>query len=241
MVNAMRIKIFADCADLGTIDRLAAHPDVKGFTTNPTLMRKAGVTDYKAFALEVLRLAGERPVSFEVFSDNFSGMDDQAREIASWGDNVYVKIPITDTKGELSGALIKGLSSDGVKLNVTAVMTIQQVRQAWSRLKGPSIISVFAGRIADTGRHPSNMMATARAAVDGSKVQLLWASAREVLNVYQAEELGCDIITLSPDLIDKLELRGKELAEYSRETVEMFHRDALRAGYSIPITKRGAA
>lgn len=241
MVNAMRIKIFADCADLGTIDRLAAHPDVKGFTTNPTLMRKAGVTDYKAFALEVLRLAGERPVSFEVFADNFSGMYNQAREIASWGDNVYVKIPITDTKGDLCGPLMTQLSGAGVKLNVTAVMTIHQVRRAWANLRGPAIISVFAGRIADTGRHPSNMMASARAAIDGSKVELLWASAREVLNVYQAEEIGCDIITLSPDLIDKLELKGKALDEYSRETVEMFHRDAAAARYTIPITKRGAA
>lgn len=227
MVN---IAIYADGADLASMATLADK--VEGFTTNPSLMRKSGIGDYRAFAREVLAVACGKPVSFEVFADDFSGMECQAREIASWGRNVYVKIPVTNTSGEPSFALIQRLADAGVKVNVTAVFTREQVQRAIAAIGlNRGIVSVFAGRIADTGRDPCRIMRSARAKVISSDVLLLWASAREVYNVVQAEEAGCDIITLSPELIAKLDGFGMDLAKYSLETVRQFHRDA--AGLAI--------
>lgn len=238
MVNGLKIKIFADGADLSALREAADNPAISGFTTNPTLMHSAGVTDYKAFAIEALSLIGERPISLEVFADDFPTMERQARELASWGDNVYVKIPVTDTKGAFSGPLISRLSHDGVKVNVTAVFTTDQVLRITEALcpDTPSIISVFAGRIADTGRDPTATVQTA-VWLCGSlpKTQLLWASTREVLSVYDANAVGCDIITLTAEQIKKLSLYGKHLETYSRETVEMFYNDARIAGYVIPL------
>lgn len=238
MVKPPAIKIFADGADLAIIEAFSKSEMVEGFTTNPTLMRKGGVKDYKTFAMDVLRLVPDKPVSFEVFGDDFDTMALQAREIASWGPNVYVKIPVTNSKGVWSIPLITALAWDGIKVNVTAVMTQWQVRAVTDALcqNTPAIISVFAGRIADTGVDPVPMMEMAKTEMERRpKAELLWASPRETLNVYQAYDCGCDIITLSPEQIAKLFLFGKDLAEYSRETVEMFHRDAMAAGYSIPL------
>lgn len=219
----MRIKVFADGADPSQMATLESKVD--GFTTNPSLMKSAGINDYRAFAKEVLAIT-QKPVSFEVLSDDWREMEAQAREIAAWGRNVYVKIPVTNCAGESSAPLIDKLAQDGIRLNVTAVMTQRQINNVQIALNGkPSIVSVFAGRIADTGVDPCYTMKRARFAI-GSPVLLLWASAREVYNVYQADQLGCDIITLAPDLIKKLSLRGKGLTEYSRETVQQFHRDA---------------
>jgi transaldolase len=232
-----RIKIFADGASLPSMLESARDPKIAGFTTNPTLMRKAGITDYRAFAKEVLTAIKDRPISFEVFADEFPEMKRQAQEIKTWGDNVYVKIPITNTKRASAAPLIKELAGSGVKLNVTAICTLDQVRETAAALKGgaPSVVSVFAGRIADTGRDPVPLMkealAICRAA--GAGIELLWASPRELLNIIQAAEVGCDIITVTPDLLKKLELVGKELAEFSLETVQMFHRDAEAAGFKL--------
>lgn len=218
--------IYADCTDLKQIGMLAADGRISGFTTNPSLMKNAGITDYRDFANRVLVATGGKPVSFEVIADDFREMERQANEIASWGKNVYVKIPVTNTLGNPAYDLIWRLAGAGVKVNVTAILTKDQVRFAIDSLRGrDSIISVFAGRIADTGRDPSRIMRLAQARIDG-KVKLLWASAREAYNVVQAEEAGCDIITLSPDLIVKLNGFGRNLAEYSLETVRQFHRDA---------------
>ena len=242
--NDLRIKIFADGADLNSIRELAANPNIKGFTTNPTLMRAAGIDDYKAFALKVLDIIGDRPVSFEVFADDFATMEAQAHEIASWGNNVYVKIPVTNTKGEFAGPLIASLSHANVKLNVTAVMTLNQVSRITDALaeKVPAVISVFAGRIADTGRDPVPHM---RQALDiiwqRPRAELLWASPRELLNIFQADEVGCHIITATPDVLKKLSLVGKDLDIYSRETVSMFRRDAVAANYSIPLPAQRTA
>lgn len=236
-IKSLKIKLFADGADLVGIVEMAANPLIKGFTTNPTLMRKAGVADYKTFALEVLHLVGDdRPISFEVFADDFDEMEKQALEIASWGKNVYVKIPVTNTRGYFSGHLIKYLSSRGVKLNVTAVMSPPQVRGVTECLASetPAIISVFAGRIADTGRDPVPLMAEAVEILKSSpKAELLWASPRELLNVFQADMVGCHIITATNDILKKLSLVGKDLDQYSLETVQMFYNDAQAAGYSI--------
>ena len=232
----LKIKIFADGADLAGIKEIAANPLVKGFTTNPTLMRKAGVADYKAFALDAMHLTGDRPISLEVFADDFVEMEKQAREIATWGKNVNVKIPVTNTKGEFSGSLIERLSLAGVQLNVTAVMTVEQVERIVQCLTidTPAIISVFAGRIADTGRDPVPMMAEAvRIMKAKPKVELIWASPRELLNVFQADSVGCHIITATNDILKKLSLVGKDLDTYSLETVKMFYDDAKAAGYSI--------
>lgn len=199
---------------------------VAGFTTNPSLMRKAGITDYRQFADAVLGIAGDKPVSFEVLADDFAEMERQAREIASWGQNVQVKIPVMNTMGNPAYDLIWRLARSGVKVNVTAIFTAQQARFAIDSLDGTGIVSVFAGRIADTGSDPSRVMRSAKARCTGFATQLLWASAREVYNVVQAEEAGCDIITLSPDLIAKLDGFGRNLTEYSLETVRQFHRDA---------------
>lgn len=234
--STLKIKLFADGADLSGIKEMAADPTIKGFTTNPTLMRKAGVVDYKAFALQVVDLVGGRPVSFEVFADEFDEMERQALEIASWGNNVNVKIPVTTTKGEFCGPLIERLSAAGVQLNVTAVMTLDQVKRITEKLSSatPAIVSVFAGRIADTGRDPVPVMAEAvRILKDRPKAELIWASPRELLNVFQADSVGCQIITATNDILKKLSLVGKNLDDYSLETVEMFHKDAKTAGYNI--------
>ena len=235
-LKALKVKLFADGADLGGMREMAAHPLVKGFTTNPTLMRKSGVADYKAFALEVLQVIRDRPVSFEVFADEFAQMEAQAFEIASWGANVNVKIPVTNTRRQFSGPLIERLSRAGVKLNVTAVMTPEQVERVAERLDAatPSLVSVFAGRIADTGRDPMPIMAQAVRVLKASpKAELIWASPRELLNVFQADAIGCHIITATHDVLKKLPLIDKDLDAYSLETVEMFYRDALAAGYAI--------
>jgi transaldolase len=232
----LKVKLFADGADLAGIREMAANALIKGFTTNPTLMRKAGIADYKAFALQALQVVGGRPISFEVFADDFREMEQQAFEIASWGKNIYVKIPVTNTKGEFSGALLERLSQAGVQLNVTAVMTTGQVKRVAERLAAetPAIISVFAGRIADTGRDPLPIMAEAVTIMKAKpKAELIWASPRELLNIFQADAVRCHIITATNDILKKLSLVGKDLEAYSLETVEMFYQDARAAGYSI--------
>jgi transaldolase len=242
--DQLKIKIFADGADVKGIREAAANPLIKGFTTNPTLMRNAGVADYKSFALDVLKVVPDRDVSFEVFADDLPTMEDQAREIASWGKNVYVKIPVTNTKGEFTGPILATLSRAGVKLNVTAVFTLDQVSRIGEALaeQVPAVVSVFAGRIADTGRDPIPLMAESLKILrNRPKAELLWASPREVLNVFQADEIGCQIITITNDLLKKLTLSGKDLDEYSRETVAMFYKDAVSSAYTIPLAARRAA
>ena len=230
------MKIFADGADLESMVALAADPRISGFTTNPTLMRKAGITDYEAFATKVLATITEHPISFEVFADEPAEMQRQARLIASWGDNVYVKIPVTNTRGVPTTELIHTLSESGVKLNVTALMTVDQVEDVVGAARGGPghVISVFAGRIADTGRDPVPIMSHALEvmAVDPS-LELLWASPREVLNIAQARAVGVHIITCTPDLLAKLDGFDKDLAQFSLETVQMFHDDAAAAGFSL--------
>jgi transaldolase len=243
-VAQLKIKIFADGANIKSMVEAAANPLVKGFTTNPTLMRSAGVDDYKTFALEVLEAIPDRPVSFEVFADDFATMERQACEIASWGPNIYVKIPVTNTKGEFAGPLIATLSRAGVRLNVTAIMTIEQVSMVGAALaeSTPAVVSVFAGRIADTGRDPVPHMSEAlRVLRSRPKAELLWASPRELLNIFQADAIGCHIITVQSDVIKKLALVGKDLNAYSRETVDMFYKDAKAAGYAIPLAAKRAA
>jgi transaldolase len=239
-LKSLKVKLFADGADLAGIQEMAANPMIKGFTTNPTLMRKAGIVDYKAFALQVLGVVPNRPVSFEVFDDDFDEMEKQALEIASWGKNVNVKIPVTNTKGEFCGPLVERLSRAGVQLNITAVMTLEQVKRIVDRLAAetPAIVSVFAGRIADTGRDPLPIMAEAvRLLKAKPKAELIWASPRELLNVFQADQVGCHIITATNDILKKLSLVGKDLERYSLETVEMFYKDAKAAGFSIAVRK----
>jgi transaldolase len=238
-LDELKIKIFADGADLCVISEMASNPLIKGFTTNPTLMRRAGVSDYRAFAVEVLDIVPTLPVSFEVFSDEFDEMEEQALEIASWGDNVYVKIPVTNTRGEFSGPLIERLSAAGVQVNVTALMTLAQVDAVAARLsnKTRSIVSVFAVRIADTGRDPVPVMEQAAAMLASHpRAELMWASPRELLNVFQAEAAGCHIITATKDVLAKLAMVGKDLDALSLETVHMFWRDAFDAGYRIDVT-----
>ena len=239
-VTDLRVKIFADGADLAGMKEMAANPIIKGFTTNPTLMRKAGITDYKAFALGVLQAIPDRPVSFEVFADEFNEMETQAYEIASWGKNVNVKIPVTNTKRQFSGPLIERLSKAGVQVNVTAILALDQVRRVTECLspQTPAIVSVFAGRVADTGRDPVPLMAEAVKIMKAKpKAELIWASPRELLNIFQADSIGCHIITATNDILKKLSLVGKDLADYSLETVDMFHRDATAAGYKIALKK----
>jgi transaldolase len=243
-VDQLTIKIFADGADLKGMKEAASQPLIKGFTTNPTLMRQAGVSDYKQFALDVLKLIPDRPVSFEVFADDFPTMEAQGCEIASWGDNVYVKVPVTNTKGEFAGPLLTRLSGAGIKLNVTAIMTNEQVKRVAAALAKdvPAVVSVFAGRIADTGRDPVPLMREAVSLLkDRPLAELLWASPRELLNIFQADEIGCHIITVTADVIRKLALVGKDLDGYSLETVAMFHRDALSAAFTIPVGSEWAA
>jgi len=236
----LRVKLFADGADLAGMKEMYANPLIKGFTTNPTLMRKAGVADYKAFAREVLAAIPDRPISFEVFADEFDEMERQAYEIASWGKNVNVKIPVTNTKRQFSGPLVERLSKAGVQVNVTAILDLEQVRQVTECLspQTPAIVSVFAGRIADTGRDPVPLMAEAVKILKAKpKAELIWASPRELLNIFQADAIGCHIITATNDILKKLSLVGKDLTDYSLETVEMFHKDAKAAGYEISLKK----
>jgi transaldolase len=238
-VADLKVKIFADGADLPGIAKLYANPLIKGFTTNPTLMRKSGVTDYAAFARDVLKAVPDRPVSFEVFADEFGEMERQAREIASWGPNVNVKIPVTTTQGVFCGPLIQRLAQAGIVLNVTAILTLEQVSQVSEYLspRTPAIVSVFAGRIADTGRDPVPLMTKAVEILKAKpKAELIWASPRELLNIFQADEIGCHIITVTHDVLAKLALVGKNLDAYSLETVQMFRRDAQAAGFSIVAT-----
>jgi transaldolase len=235
-LSELRVKIFADGADVAGMLEMYRNPLIKGFTTNPTLMRKAGVTDYEAFARGVLRTITDRPISFEVFSDDWSEMERQARKIAQWGPNVYVKIPITNTRAESSVDLIRRLTGAGVKLNITAMTTLEQIRTASAALAGgaPALVSLFAGRVADTGRDPVPMIQAAVVHLHAyPHVELLWASPRELLNIFQADEAGCHVITVTNDVLKKLELVGKDLTEYSLETVKMFHGDAAKAGYVL--------
>jgi transaldolase len=235
-MSKANIKIFADGADVAGMLRLYETGQVDGFTTNPTLMRKAGITDYEAFAREILATIRNLPISFEVFSDDFEDMRRQALKIAAWSDNVYVKIPVTTTRAESSADLIRDLSASGVKLNVTAVLTVEQVCEVYRALspQTPAVVSVFAGRIADTGVDPVPTMRRAKEILaPHPSTELLWASCREAINVKHAEEAGCDIITVTHDILKKMRLFGKCLTELSLETVRMFHEDARAAGFRL--------
>jgi transaldolase len=235
-IDQLAVKIFADGADLADIERLYQWPFIKGFTTNPTLMRKAGIVDYRVFAREVLRAIPDRPISFEVFSDDFGEMEHQAREMADWGENVYVKIPVTNTRRQSSCDLLRRLCGAGVKINVTAILTLRQVRDVVVAVAGgpPACISVFAGRVADTGRDPVPMMTEAVHMLrDAPTAELIWASPRELLNIFQADSIGCHIITVTSDVLKKLPLVGRDLEDYSLETVKMFYEDAMHAGFAL--------
>lgn len=235
-ISDLKVKLFADGADRKSMLALYANPLVRGFTTNPTLMRKANIADYRQFAVDILSAIQDRPISFEVFADDFDEMERQARIIDSWGRNVYVKIPVTNMRRESAAALINRLSHDGIKINVTAMLTLEQVREVVCALRGgaPSYVSVFAGRIADTGVDPVPMMLEAMRIIDGDPViELIWASCRELLNVFHADAVGCHIITVTPDILQKLALVGKDLGDYSLETVRMFGEDAARSGYTL--------
>jgi transaldolase len=235
-IDQLAVQLFADGADLAGMLEMYGKPFIKGFTTNPTLMRKAGVGDYRAFARDVLSAIPDRPISFEVFSDDFDEMAAQALEIASWGGNVNVKVPVTNTRGTFAGPLISRLSREGVFLNITAAMTLDQVARTVDALDGNAraYVSVFAGRIADTGRDPMPIMAEAVRMVNARPgTELIWASPRELLNVFQADAVGCHVITATNDILKKLDGVGKDLDQFSLETVEMFRRDALAAGFRI--------
>jgi transaldolase len=235
-IENLRVRLFSDGADLASILEMYAKPWIRGFTTNPTLMRKAGVSDYEAFARALLQAVPDRPISLEVFADDETEMERQALVIATWSANVNVKIPVTNRAGVFLGPLIRRLSAAGVTLNVTAILTLEQVAWVAEALapEAPAIVSVFAGRIADTGTDPVPLMAEAKRILRVlPEVQLLWASPRELLNVFQANDAGCDIITVPPEILRKLDLVGKDLTAYSRETVEMFHRDAHASAYRI--------
>lgn len=235
-ISSLRVKIFADGADLASMLELAGNPSIQGFTTNPTLMRKAGVLDYESFAMQVAREIPHRPLSFEVLSDDFDEMEQQALRIASWGRNVYVKIPITNTHGETSAPLVRSLAERGVKLNVTAVMTLAQVDSVVPVLRygPPSYISIFAGRIADAGCDPLPILRGALTRIRAyPQIELIWASPREVFNIVQADKIGCHIITITHDLLKKLPMLGRNLSEYSLDTVKMFVDDARAAGFTL--------
>ncbi len=228
------IKIFADGANIEEMHEAARNKLVRGFTTNPALMRKAGIRDYRAFSYRVIAAFPDYPISLEVFADDFAEMESQARQIASWGDNVFVKIPITNTQGRSTGPLVSRLGADGIKINVTAVFSHAQIDAVFEALAlAPAIVSVFAGRIADTGRNPAPIINHALNRKKFSCHEILWASPRQVLDVYLADSIGCNIITCTAEIIRKLPLEGKNLEEYSRETVKLFHDDAKAAGYSI--------
>jgi transaldolase len=236
MMDGLSTRVFADGADLDGILALAADPRISGFTTNPTLMWKAGLTDYSDFAQRLLERITRHPISFEVFADGVDEMRRQARLIAAWGENVYVKIPVTTTSGESMVPLVRELSESGVKVNVTALFTTAQVELVTAAVRhgAPSYLSVFAGRIADAGIDPLPIMArSVDIMVDAPRAELIWASPREVLNVVQADSVGCHIITMTHDLLAKLELLGKDLEQFSLETVQMFHRDAVAAGFNL--------
>lgn len=231
-----RIKLYADGADLNSMVEEYKRGIVSGFTTNPTLMKKAGVKSYEEFAKAVLKAIPDLPISFEVFSDDFPSMEREARKISNWGENVYIKIPVTNTRGESTAPLVEKLSKDGLKLNITAILTLNQVKSASMALthETPSIVSVFAGRIADTGIDPMPIMkGGVKILKPNSKSELLWASTRELLNLAQAESCGCHIITITNDILKKVPLIGRDLSELSRDTVQMFYDDAQRAGYKI--------
>jgi transaldolase len=235
-LSELKVKIFADGADKASMLDMYARPYIKGLTTNPTLMRNSGIANYRAFAKEILSQISDKPVCFEVLADDFAEMERQALEIASWADNVYVKIPVTNTKRETSSALVKRLADRQVKLNVTAVMTLPQVREISAVLNQAtaSFVSVFAGRIADTGIDPLPLMAAAVEMLKvNAKAELVWASTREVLNIFQASAVGCQVITVTNDILRKLSLVGYDLTEYSIDTVKMFHDDAQRAGFFL--------
>jgi transaldolase len=232
----LKIKLYADGADKAAMLKLYRNPLIQGFTTNPTLMHKAGIADYEAFARDILSEIRDRPISLEVFADEFVEMERQARLIATWGPNVYVKIPVTNTRREPARDLIHRLSHEGIRLNITAMLTLEQVRQVAGALAGgaPSNVSVFAGRIADTGRDPVPLMAEAVEIVSVHPgMELIWASPRELLNIFQADAIGCHIITATPDVLHKLSLVGKDLDEYSLDTVKMFHSDAVKSGFHV--------
>ena len=235
-INQLKLKLFADGADLASMLSLYKNPNIRGFTTNPTLMRKVGITDYEKFAKSVISSIPDRPVSFEVFADDLPNMLAQAKLISSWGSNVNVKIPVTNTKGEFTGPIIKELAESGVKLNITAIFTVNQVEEIAKNLSPNTfaIISVFAGRIADSGIDPMPVMRKCVEILkDLPKAELLWASPRELLNIIQADEVGCHIITATPGILNKLALLGKDLTEFSLDTVKMFYNDATAAGYKI--------
>jgi transaldolase len=235
-IDRLRVKLYADGAEKAAMLEMYALPYISGFTTNPTLMKKAGIRDYEAFAREILEVIPDRPISLEVFADDFDEMERQGRKIATWGPNVYVKIPVTNTKREPAYNLVRRLSGDGIKLNVTAILTLDQVRETVGALTGgaPSNVSVFAGRIADTGLDPGPLMVSAVEMLrPHPQMELIWASPRELLNVFQADEIGCHIITATTDILRKLSLVGKDLGEYSLETVQMFYRDAVNSGFSL--------
>lgn len=235
-VSELNVKLFADGADSAQISRARANPLIRGFTTNPTLMRAAGVTDYERFAREVLEIVPDRPVSLEVLADEFFEMERQARKIAGWADNVYVKIPVTNTRRESSLDLICRLAHSGIKVNVTAMLTLEQVRDVAAALGSgaPAFVSVFAGRIADTGRDPVPLMAAAVELLRMySNIELIWASPRELLNIWQADAIGCHAITITNGILSKLAVIGKDLSDYSLETVRMFYDDAVKSGYQL--------
>jgi transaldolase len=232
----LNIKIFADGADIASMKEMNDKTWIKGLTTNPTLMRKSGITNYKDFAQKVLEFVQKKPISFEVFSDDLQEMKKQALEIASWGPNVFVKIPITNTKGVSTASIIKELSTNGVQLNVTAVMTVNQVNKIASNLNSmvPSYVSIFAGRVADTGVDPSKIVSESLAILrSNQRSEVIWASPRELLNVFQAAELGCHVITATTDILNKMKLIGHDLEIYSLETVKMFYDDSQAAGFTL--------
>ena len=235
-LDALRVKIFADGADRSRVEALRAEPLIQGFTTNPTLMRSAGVSDYESFARELLELVPDRPISFEVIADDLDEIERQANLIASWGSNVYVKVPITTTDATTTAPVVERLSANGVKVNVTALMTLEQVESSARWLSGGpgAFVSVFAGRIADSGRDPIPIMAAALELLEPyPEIELIWASPRELLNVVQADSIGCDIITVTDEILKRLPSLGRDLDEFSLDTVRMFHRDAEAAGYTL--------
>jgi transaldolase len=239
-VSELKVEIFADGADKASMLEMYGKPFVKGFTTNPTLMRKAGISDYEAFAKDIVAAIPDRSISFEVFADDFAEMERQARLITTWGKNVSVKIPISNTKKESSIPLVRKLSQDGTALNVTAMFTLKQVQDVVDAVKGgaPCFVSVFAGRVADTGRDPVPLMAEAVAKLRAApNTKLIWASPRELLNIFQADDIGCHVITVTNDIIKKLSLVGKDMDEYSLETVKMFYDDGKAAGYKLGAAK----
>ncbi len=235
-LDRLTVKIFADGADRAGMLDMCSRPYIKGLTTNPTLMRKAGITNYRAFAKDILSHINDKPVCFEVLADDFSEMERQALEMAGWADNVYVKIPVTNTNRETSSPLVKRLADRQVKLNVTAIMTLAQLQEIIVALSPatPSYLSVFAGRIADTGIDPLPLMQKAVEMLKAiSKAELVWASSREIFNIFQADAIGCQVITITNDILSKLSLIGYDLTEYSLDTVKMFYDDARRAGFSL--------